>query len=73
MKEDFLHHFSLPCLDPLVWVLVMKLVPMYYRKLDGMLNDKGRFCELPKWRKDFKFDWMVAMCQDQPSREPEAT
>ena len=26
-----------------------------------MLNDKGRFRELPKWRKHFKFDWMVAM------------
>ena len=61
VKEDFLHHFSLPCLDLLVWVLVTKLAPTYYRKLDGMLNDKGCFRELPKWRKHFKFDWMVAM------------
>ena len=61
VKEDFLHHFSLPRLDLLAWVLVTKLAPTYYRKLEVMLNDIGRFRELPKWRKDFKADWMRAM------------
>ena len=61
MKGDYLHHFSLPCLDLLTWVLVTKLTPSYYRKLEVMLNDIGRFCELPKWQKDFKFDWLQAM------------
>jgi hypothetical protein len=61
VKEDFLHHFSLPRLDLLAWVLVTKLAPTYYRKLEVMLTDIGRFRELPKWRKDFKAEWMKAM------------
>ena len=61
MKEDYLHHFSLPRLDLLAWVLMTKLAPTYYRKLDLMLNDIGRFRELPTWRKDFKRDWKIAM------------
>ena len=61
MKEDYLHHFSLPRLDLLAWVLITKLTPTYYRKLDVMLNDIGRFRELPAWRKDFKREWKKAM------------
>lgn len=61
VKEDYLHHFSLPRLDLLAWVLITKLAPMYYRKLDIMLTDIGRFCELATWRKDFKRAWKIAM------------
>jgi hypothetical protein len=61
MKGDYLHHFSLPRLDLLAWVLITKLVLTYYRKLEVMLNDMGRFCELPKWRRDFKVEWKKAM------------
>ena len=61
MKEDYLHHFTLPRLDLLAWVLITKLAPTYYRKLDVMLNDVGRFRELPRWRKDFKSAWGKAM------------
>ncbi len=61
MKEDYLQHFSLPHLDLLAWVLVTKLAPTYYRKLDVVLNDIGRFCELPQWRKNFKSEWIKAM------------
>ena len=61
MKEDYLHHFSLPRLDLLAWVLITKLAPTYYRKLDVMLNDIGRFRELPSWRKEFKRDWNKAL------------
>ena len=61
MKGDYLHHFSLPRVDLLAWVLITKLAPTYYRKLEVMLNDMGRFRELPKWRKDFKFEWQKAM------------
>ncbi|KAJ3779750.1 hypothetical protein GGU10DRAFT_280331, partial [Lentinula aff. detonsa] len=32
IKHDFLHHFHKPRLDLLVWILVMKLAPAYYRK-----------------------------------------
>ena len=39
----------------------MKLAPTYYRKLDMMLNDIGRFRELPTWRKEFKRAWKIAM------------
>src|SRR6266702_4539720 len=61
MKEDYLHHFSLPRLDLLAWVLITKLAPTYYRKLKVMLNKTGRFSELPKWRRDFKAEWKKAM------------
>ena len=61
MKGDYLHHFSLPRLDLLAWVLITKLAPTYYQKLEVMLVDIGRFRELPKWWKDFKADWKKAM------------
>ena len=38
MKEDYLHHFSLPRIDLLVWVMVTKLAPRYYQKIDVMLT-----------------------------------
>ena len=60
VKEDYLHHFSLPWLDLLAWVLIMKLMPTYYQKLDVILNNIGRFCKLPAWRKDFKREWEKA-------------
>ena len=61
MKEDYLHHFSLPHLDLLAWVLITKLTPTYYRKLKVMLNETSHFHELPKWRRDFKAEWKKAM------------
>ncbi|KAF8209756.1 hypothetical protein K438DRAFT_1571712, partial [Mycena galopus ATCC 62051] len=33
IKKDFLHHFHKPRLDLLVWILVVKLAPRYYRRL----------------------------------------
>ncbi|KAH8976424.1 hypothetical protein EDB86DRAFT_2840982 [Lactarius hatsudake] len=60
VKEDYLQHFSLPHVDLLVWVLVTKLGPMYYRKLDVVLNNIGCFHKLPWWRRDFKFEWNKA-------------
>ncbi|KAH8985963.1 hypothetical protein EDB86DRAFT_2751566, partial [Lactarius hatsudake] len=33
VKEDYLNHFSLPCLDLLMWVLLTKLAPTYYQKI----------------------------------------
>ncbi|KAH8996443.1 hypothetical protein EDB86DRAFT_2803978 [Lactarius hatsudake] len=60
VKEDYFQHFSLPRVDLLAWVLVTKLAPTYCRKLDVVLNNIGRFCELPRWRRDFKFEWNKA-------------
>ena len=57
IKRDFLHHFHKPRLDLLVWVLVTKLAPSYYRKLGQLTNNKGRYRELPSWRKAFKCEW----------------
>ncbi|KAJ7774147.1 hypothetical protein DFH07DRAFT_988137 [Mycena maculata] len=57
IKHDFLHHFHMPRCDLLVWILVTKLAPCYYRKLDRLLTDTGRYRELPSWRKDFKRTW----------------
>ncbi|KAJ7934660.1 hypothetical protein B0H13DRAFT_2305445 [Mycena leptocephala] len=47
----------MPRCDLLAWILIVKLAPSYYRKLDQMLTDTGRYRELPCWRKDFKRAW----------------
>jgi hypothetical protein len=57
IKHDFLHHFHAPRCDLLAWILVTKLAPSYYRKLDRLLVDTGRYRELPSWRKCFKSTW----------------
>lgn len=48
----------MPHSDPglLVWILVVKLAPTYYRKLNRLLTEtgSGRYRELPSWRKGFK-------------------
>ncbi|KAJ3819898.1 hypothetical protein F5880DRAFT_1031187 [Lentinula raphanica] len=57
IKHDFLHHFHKPRLDLLVWILITKLAPAYYRKLDLLLTNTGRYRELSSWRKPFKKEW----------------
>ncbi|KAF8232927.1 hypothetical protein L208DRAFT_1360691 [Tricholoma matsutake] len=47
----------MPWCDLLVWILIVKLVPSYYRKLERLLTDTGRYRELPSWRKQFKRNW----------------
>jgi hypothetical protein len=57
IKHDFLHHFHMPRCDLLVWILVTKLAPTYYRKLDRLLKEQARYRELSSWRKGFKKTW----------------
>jgi hypothetical protein len=57
IKHDFLHHFHKPRLDLLTWILVEKLAPTYYKKLDHTFAKIGRYRELPSWRKAFKAEW----------------
>ncbi|KAJ6586095.1 hypothetical protein B0H19DRAFT_1250823 [Mycena capillaripes] len=57
IKHDVLHYFHMPRCDLLAWILVVKLAPAYYRKLDRLLTDTGRYRELPSWRKHFKRAW----------------
>lgn len=57
IKHDFLHHFRIPRCDLLIWILVTKLAPSYYIKLDRLLVESGRFRELCSWRKPFKKEW----------------
>ncbi|KAJ7916047.1 hypothetical protein B0H13DRAFT_2323743 [Mycena leptocephala] len=47
----------MPRCDLLAWILIVKLAPTYYRKLDRLLTDTGRYRELPAWHKDFKCAW----------------
>ncbi|KAJ6605575.1 hypothetical protein DFH09DRAFT_1067827 [Mycena vulgaris] len=68
IKKDFLHHFHMPRLDLLVWILVKKLAPSYYRKLDTMFVETGRFRELASWRKAFKREWKRSSTDDSESR-----
>ena len=60
IKHDFLHHFHCPRIDLLIWILITKLAPTYYTKLDWLLRPIGQFRELPSWRKDFKRAWKKA-------------
>ncbi|KAJ7728356.1 hypothetical protein B0H16DRAFT_1470528 [Mycena metata] len=68
IKRNFLHHFHKPRLDLLVWILVVKLAPRYYRRLDIIMADRGRYRELPSWRKDFKSEWK--RCREAPITLP---
>ena len=47
----------MPRCDLLVYILVVKLAPLYYRKLNLLLTETGRYRELPSWRKGFKRAW----------------
>ena len=47
----------MPQCDILVWILVTKLAPLYYQKLNRLLTETGRYRELPSWRKGFKKAW----------------
>ena len=51
IRCNFLQHFHKPSLDLLAWILVKKLMPTYYRKLDQQVHNMGWFCELPSWQK----------------------
>ena len=57
IKRDFLYHFSLSCIDLLVWILVKKLAPEYYCKIDCLQHPVARYRELHSWRKSFKREW----------------
>jgi hypothetical protein len=54
IKHDFLNHFHVQHCDLLAWILIIKLVPTFYRKLGRLLTDTGWYRELAAWRKDFK-------------------
>ena len=60
IKKDFLHYFHKPHLDLLPWILMTKLMPTYYWKLDLTMNVTGQYCELSCWRKQFKCGWKLA-------------
>lgn len=60
IKKDFLYPFHSPWLDLLVWILMVKLAPAYYWKLDLALVDIGWYRELPAWWKYFKAAWKKA-------------
>ena len=47
----------MPRYDLLVWILVLKLAPMYYRKLNQLLTNPSRYRKLPSCRKGFKREW----------------
>lgn len=49
----------MPRCDLLVWILVTKLAPLYYVKLDRLLVQTGRYRELCSWRKEFKKQWRI--------------
>lgn len=56
LKKIFFITFT----NPDSTILMVKLAPTYYRKLDLVFVDIGWFRELPAWRKDFKAAWKKA-------------
>ena len=70
IKEDYLYQFHSPRLDLLVWVLVTKLCPKYYKKLDDLITTTGRMrlADLPSWRQSFKHDWRALENRDISTR-----
>ncbi|KAK1222702.1 hypothetical protein PQX77_014446 [Marasmius sp. AFHP31] len=68
IKHDFRHHFSKPRIDLLAWILVTKLGPSYYQKLDVLLGDIGQYRSLPAWQKPFKKLWRE--CERKHIPEP---
>ncbi|KAJ7868375.1 hypothetical protein B0H14DRAFT_2346627 [Mycena olivaceomarginata] len=64
IKHNFLHHFHtcqhcfhMPHCDLLAWILITKLTPCYYQKLEQLLADTGRYREVSSWRRAFKATW----------------
>ena len=47
----------MPRYDLLVWILVTKLAPTYYPKLDLLLKETVRYRELSSWREGVKKAW----------------
>jgi hypothetical protein len=69
IKREYLIHFSRPRLDLLCWILIRKLLPLYYRKGSTMFGPVARYRELPSWRKDFKREWR--RCEKTAVTDPE--
>ena len=65
IKEEFLHHFSNPRVDLLVWILVEKLAPEYYQRIEHIMNPISRFRDRHSWRKAFKQEWK--RCEKKPT------
>lgn len=57
IKHQYLHAFSCPRVDLLVWVLITRLQPDYDSKLNFLKNQKNRIRSLTSWRQDFKKEW----------------
>ena len=49
----------MPRCDLLIWILVTKLTPSYYVKLDRLLVQTGQYRELCSWWRDFKKEWQI--------------
>ena len=65
IKQHYLEHFHKPRLDLLVYTLIKKLAPTYYRKLQQTVTVIGRLRELSAWRKAFKRQWKIDSQKDQ--------
>jgi len=65
IKQHYLEHFHKPRLDLLVYTLIKKLAPTYYRKLQQTVTATGRLRELSAWRKAFKRQWKFDLQKDQ--------
>ena len=44
-------------MDLLVWILVAKLAPEYYKRIEWVLNPISHFRDESSWRKEFKRQW----------------
>jgi hypothetical protein len=69
IKHDFLHHFAAPRVDLLAWILISKLGPLYVSKLSNLQVDRGRYRDLPSWRRQLKKTWRELERRDTTSSD----
>ncbi|KJA13623.1 hypothetical protein HYPSUDRAFT_151417, partial [Hypholoma sublateritium FD-334 SS-4] len=56
LKHNYLHNYTRPRLDQLVWVLIHKVTPAYFARMDGLQDDyrMGRSKPLTAYQRRFK-------------------
>lgn len=56
IKRDFLHRFTRPRIDLVVWVLISRMIPQGLEKMEAIRNGNHRKA-VASWRKEFKQQW----------------
>ncbi len=68
LKHNYLHNYTRPRLDQLVWVLIHKVTPAYFARMNGLQDGyrMGRSKPLTAYQRRFKTAW-IKMKNKEPS------